>query len=226
MAFGTVLAAFPGRRRRPTSPVSAPVPLAGDRRRAGDDRADDDEAASQSDAGAGSCLRAAGGSRRSSRSPSRVVDRRAVRRARRQRPRRANETADSFLLDKPAPRVVSTVLSDAEPSRRRRRSTSVAARAAGSSSTSSIPTACRASTSTRELVAFDAAAGRARRRGRRAVHDHQQGQPTPRSREFFAENGGDWPVVRDPNGAISVAFGVSQVPETWIIDPDGIVRER
>ncbi len=43
---------------------------------------------------------------------------------------------------------------------------------------------------------------------------------------FFAERGGDWPVVRDPNGAISVAFGVSQVPETWIVDPDGIVRVR
>ena len=43
---------------------------------------------------------------------------------------------------------------------------------------------------------------------------------------FFAERGGDWPVVRDPNGAISVAFGVSQVPETWIVDPVGIVRVR
>ncbi|MGD9999464.1 MAG: TlpA family protein disulfide reductase [Ilumatobacteraceae bacterium] len=45
-------------------------------------------------------------------------------------------------------------------------------------------------------------------------------------RAYFAEHGGDWPVVRDPDGDISVAFGVSQVPETWIIDPDGIVRTR
>ena len=43
---------------------------------------------------------------------------------------------------------------------------------------------------------------------------------------FFATNGGDWPVVRDDDGAISVAFGVAKVPETWIIDPDGFVRVR
>ncbi|MGB8860600.1 MAG: TlpA disulfide reductase family protein [Ilumatobacteraceae bacterium] len=45
-------------------------------------------------------------------------------------------------------------------------------------------------------------------------------------RSFFAERGGDWPVIRDDDGAISVAFGVAQVPETFIVDPDGIVRVR
>jgi cytochrome c biogenesis protein CcmG, thiol:disulfide interchange protein DsbE len=44
--------------------------------------------------------------------------------------------------------------------------------------------------------------------------------------DFFAANGGDWPVVFDDDGSISVAFGVSQVPETWIIDPTGVVRGR
>lgn len=44
--------------------------------------------------------------------------------------------------------------------------------------------------------------------------------------EFFAERGGDWPVVYDPEGRFSVAFGVAQVPETWIIDPNGVVRTR
>jgi len=44
--------------------------------------------------------------------------------------------------------------------------------------------------------------------------------------QFFADRGGDWPVVSDPNGSISTAFGVAQVPETWIIDPDGIARAR
>ncbi len=43
---------------------------------------------------------------------------------------------------------------------------------------------------------------------------------------FFAANGGDWPVVFDDDGSIAVAFGVSQVPETWIIDPSGVVRGR
>ena len=44
--------------------------------------------------------------------------------------------------------------------------------------------------------------------------------------QFFVDNGGDWPVVSDPSGSISTAFGVAQVPETWIIDPNGIVRAR
>ena len=44
--------------------------------------------------------------------------------------------------------------------------------------------------------------------------------------DFFASEGGDWPVVYDEDGSIAVAFGVSKVPETWIIDPNGIVRGR
>ena len=44
--------------------------------------------------------------------------------------------------------------------------------------------------------------------------------------QFFAAKGGDWPVVYDADGSIAVAFGVSKVPETWIIDPDGVVRGR
>ncbi|CAB4560300.1 unannotated protein [freshwater metagenome] len=45
-------------------------------------------------------------------------------------------------------------------------------------------------------------------------------------RAFFRANGGDWPKIRDDDGAISVAFGVSKVPESWIIDPNGFVRLR
>lgn len=43
---------------------------------------------------------------------------------------------------------------------------------------------------------------------------------------FFADNGGNWPVVYDDRGAIADAFGVTKVPETWIIDPDGFIRWR
>lgn len=43
---------------------------------------------------------------------------------------------------------------------------------------------------------------------------------------FFAERGGDWPIVYDDDGSIAVAFGISRVPETWIIDPTGVVRSR
>ena len=45
--------------------------------------------------------------------------------------------------------------------------------------------------------------------------------------EFFDEFGGDWPVVYPADeGAIDVSFGVAAVPETWIIDPSGVVRVR
>jgi cytochrome c biogenesis protein CcmG/thiol:disulfide interchange protein DsbE len=45
-------------------------------------------------------------------------------------------------------------------------------------------------------------------------------------REFFSKNGGSWTKLKDDNGAIAVAFGVARVPETWIIDPNGLVRLR
>jgi len=44
--------------------------------------------------------------------------------------------------------------------------------------------------------------------------------------DFFARRGGDWPRLRDDDGAIAVAFGVAKVPETWVIDPNGFVRLR
>ena len=43
---------------------------------------------------------------------------------------------------------------------------------------------------------------------------------------FFEEYGGDWPVVYDDNYEFQLEFGVVQVPETWIIDPNGVVRGR
>jgi cytochrome c biogenesis protein CcmG/thiol:disulfide interchange protein DsbE len=43
---------------------------------------------------------------------------------------------------------------------------------------------------------------------------------------FFMNAGGNWPVIRDDDGTINVAFGVAQVPETFIIDPSGVVRLR
>lgn len=45
-------------------------------------------------------------------------------------------------------------------------------------------------------------------------------------RAFFDKRGGDWPVIRDDDGSTTVAFGVALVPETFIIDPNGVVRVR
>ena len=44
--------------------------------------------------------------------------------------------------------------------------------------------------------------------------------------EYFDEHGGDWPVVYDDDYDFQIEFGVVQVPETWIVDPNGIVRGR
>lgn len=40
---------------------------------------------------------------------------------------------------------------------------------------------------------------------------------------FFADNGGEWPVVQDPDGRIALDYGVSGVPESYLIAPDGTV---
>jgi cytochrome c biogenesis protein CcmG, thiol:disulfide interchange protein DsbE len=46
-------------------------------------------------------------------------------------------------------------------------------------------------------------------------------------RKFFAKRGGgNWPVLLDKNAEITVAYSMARVPETWIIDPAGIVRKR
>ena len=45
-------------------------------------------------------------------------------------------------------------------------------------------------------------------------------------KRFFLTRGGDWPIVRDDAGLVNVAFGVAQVPETFIVDPAGVVVLR
>lgn len=47
---------------------------------------------------------------------------------------------------------------------------------------------------------------------------------TEELRRFFDERGGDWPVVVGDTGRIALDFGVAKVPETYLVDPAGIVR--
>ena len=44
--------------------------------------------------------------------------------------------------------------------------------------------------------------------------------------DFFDERGGDWPKIYSEFDDFPVAFGVALVPETWIIDPSGVVQLR
>ena len=43
---------------------------------------------------------------------------------------------------------------------------------------------------------------------------------------FFEKNGGDWPVVFDEGTQIGLDFGVTGVPESYLVDPSGIVRVK
>jgi cytochrome c biogenesis protein CcmG/thiol:disulfide interchange protein DsbE len=137
-----------------------------------------------------------------------------------------DESAQSYLLDKPAPRVVSTVLGEGngEPAddpvfdlSRRKGSWVVL----NFFDPDCVPCIREHS----ELVALD--------QQQRALGDVGAELYTiinkgtdAEVRDWFAAEGGEWPIVRDPQGSISVAFGVAQVPETWIIDPNGVVRKR
>jgi cytochrome c biogenesis protein CcmG, thiol:disulfide interchange protein DsbE len=46
--------------------------------------------------------------------------------------------------------------------------------------------------------------------------------------DFVSHNGGagDWPIVTDPSSEVRISYGVAKTPETWIVDPDGVVRAR
>jgi cytochrome c biogenesis protein CcmG/thiol:disulfide interchange protein DsbE len=45
-------------------------------------------------------------------------------------------------------------------------------------------------------------------------------------KEFRDSNGGTWPMLTDPNGRIALDYGVSGVPESYLISPDGIVAAK
>lgn len=45
----------------------------------------------------------------------------------------------------------------------------------------------------------------------------------PALRAFFEQRGGDWPVIVGDTGATAIAFGVTGVPESYVVDPTGRV---
>ncbi|MDP9419745.1 MAG: TlpA family protein disulfide reductase [Actinomycetota bacterium] len=43
---------------------------------------------------------------------------------------------------------------------------------------------------------------------------------------FFSQRGGDWPVLADPVGSTALEFGVTGVPESYLIAPDGTLVSK
>ena len=45
-------------------------------------------------------------------------------------------------------------------------------------------------------------------------------------RDWFHVHGGDWPVVADPDDRVALDYGVSGVPETYLVDPNGFLVSK
>lgn len=128
-----------------------------------------------------------------------------------------NETADTNLMDQPAPDAVGEFADGSRFDLARRKGDWVILNFFQSSC---VP--CQQEHP--ELVAFSAQQS-ATPDGARLFTIVYDDDPAD-VEAFFAERGGDWPVVYDTDGSIAVGFGVSKVPETWIIDPTGVIRGR
>jgi cytochrome c biogenesis protein CcmG/thiol:disulfide interchange protein DsbE len=48
--------------------------------------------------------------------------------------------------------------------------------------------------------------------------------PPEPAREFVAEYGAGWPTVIDPDRALKTAYRVAARPQTYFVDPSGIIR--
>jgi cytochrome c biogenesis protein CcmG/thiol:disulfide interchange protein DsbE len=45
-------------------------------------------------------------------------------------------------------------------------------------------------------------------------------------RAFISKNGGDWPLLQDPDGQVALDYGVRGPPESYVIDPNGFVVSK
>ena len=127
------------------------------------------------------------------------------------------DVASSFLIGRPAPAVASTTLDGKPFDLSRRKGSWVVLNFFQSTC---LP--CKAEHP--ELVAF--AAQQKTIADGAELYTVIKDDPDEAVATWFAAHGGDWPIVTDDDGSIATAFGVAQVPETWIIDPSGVVVVR
>jgi cytochrome c biogenesis protein CcmG, thiol:disulfide interchange protein DsbE len=46
------------------------------------------------------------------------------------------------------------------------------------------------------------------------------------AKEFLAANAGSWPALADPNGQFALNYGVRGPPESYLLDPQGVVLAK
>lgn len=127
------------------------------------------------------------------------------------------DVTSSYLLNGPAPAVVSSTLDGKPFDLSRRKGSWVVLNFFNSTC---LP--CKAEHP--ELVAF--AAQQATIADGAELYTVVNDDSAEAVNKWFAEQGGSWPIVKDDNGSISTAFGVAKVPETWVISPAGYVVRR
>lgn len=74
-----------------------------------------------------------------------------------------------------------------------------------------------------ELVAFSEAHAAT---GDAAVVSIAWKDTTEKVRDFFDANGGDWAVVADGESDFAIEYAVVGLPESYLVDPDGIVVHK
>ena len=126
--------------------------------------------------------------------------------------------ADSPLIGRPAPEATGTLSDGTAFDLSRRKGSWVALNFFD-------PTCVPCIREHPELVAFAADQATLGTDGAELYSVITRGEPEE-IEAFFADNGGDWPAIYSAADEFPVAFGVAQVPETWIIDPSGVVQLR
>ncbi len=131
----------------------------------------------------------------------------------------SSDSVSSFAVDKPAPQIVGTTL-DGKPFDLSRRKGSWVV--LNFFNTTCLP--CKAEHP--ELVKFSQQQQSLGLAGAELYTMTWGADRQSDVRAWFADNGGGWPVVDDVDGKIAVSLGVAQVPETWIVDPQGLIVAR
>lgn len=128
-----------------------------------------------------------------------------------------SENADSPLLGQPAPAIETTTLDNQQFNLARRKGSWVIFNFFNSTC---VP--CRNEHPLLLSFAINEASVKNPAELYTVINDDNDGSVSA----YFQKFGGDWPKLRDSNGAIAISFGIAKVPETWIIDPNGYVRLR